>query len=234
MGYHPTVGRFAQRDPAQHGLNLYENVKSNPVNLTDPLGLCAVGDKRSPTAEFRVEPFGTTPTLQDKRDELVELAGTTENFGKILDVTDAGAGVAGAVVAKDFPAIVEEALGAIAGLEFDFPRPDAKKMAAAAKNLVDRARGNFSGYQLWTRVRYEECVCKTGLSWLWAKVTGGETTQWVSKTGAWRPYTKGGIDGGTPLASGGATFEEPIDAYKAARRASQEHLEEWKRVNNVK
>jgi hypothetical protein len=228
------MGVWTIRDPVQKGLNLYENVKSNPVNLTDPMGLCAVGDKRSPTCEFRVEPWGLTPTLQDKRDQLVELAGTTENFEAILDLADAGAGVAGAVVAKDFPAIIEGVLGAIAGQEFDFPRPDVQKMAAAAKNLVDRAAGNTRGYQLWTRMKYEQCVCKTGLSWLWAKVTGGDETEWVAKTEAWRPYKKGGMDGGTPLASDGSTFEEPIDAYKAARRARQEHMEEWKRANDVK
>ncbi|MCX5670241.1 MAG: hypothetical protein NTU94_02825 [Planctomycetota bacterium] len=224
--YHPEMGVWTIRDPAQKGLNLYENVRSNPVNLTDPLGLCAVGDKRSPTAEFRVEPWTTTPTLQDKRDQLVELAGTTENFFKIVDLADAAAGVAGRVVAKDFPGLIEEVLTSTASLEFDFPSPDAQKMAAAAKNLVDRARGNYGGYQLWTRVRYEECVCKTGLSWAWAWVTGGDTTEWVSKTEkSWRLYRRGDIDD---------VFQEPRDAYRAARKASEEHVAEWKRLNDVK
>jgi len=46
MGYHPTVGRFAQRDPVEDGPNLYENVKSNPVNLTDPMGLYVTASLR--------------------------------------------------------------------------------------------------------------------------------------------------------------------------------------------
>jgi hypothetical protein len=37
--YHPKMGVWTIRDPAQQGLNLYENVKSNPVSLTDPTGL---------------------------------------------------------------------------------------------------------------------------------------------------------------------------------------------------
>jgi len=37
--YNPTMGVWTIRDPVQEGLNLYENVESNPVNLTDPAGL---------------------------------------------------------------------------------------------------------------------------------------------------------------------------------------------------
>jgi hypothetical protein len=46
MGYHPTVGRFAQRDPVLYadGMNPYEYVKSNPANLIDPLGLMTLYD----------------------------------------------------------------------------------------------------------------------------------------------------------------------------------------------
>jgi hypothetical protein len=39
--YTPNLGVWMQRDPAEEGLNLYENVESNPVNLTDPMGLAA-------------------------------------------------------------------------------------------------------------------------------------------------------------------------------------------------
>jgi len=42
--YHPTLGRWVVRDPAQEGQNLYENVKSNPANLIDPLGLMTLFD----------------------------------------------------------------------------------------------------------------------------------------------------------------------------------------------
>jgi len=41
--YHPRLGRFLQRDPAEYvdGLNLYNYTRSNPVVLTDPTGGCA-------------------------------------------------------------------------------------------------------------------------------------------------------------------------------------------------
>jgi RHS repeat-associated protein len=48
--YSPTIGRFLQPDPigyASGSLNLYEYCYSDPVNLSDPLGLTPVGDNSS-------------------------------------------------------------------------------------------------------------------------------------------------------------------------------------------
>jgi len=41
--YSPSLGRFLQRDPRSYvdGMNLYQYVRSNPINFTDPYGLCA-------------------------------------------------------------------------------------------------------------------------------------------------------------------------------------------------
>lgn len=38
MGYDPNIGRFAQRDPAEAGLNLYEYDGGNPLARVDPYG----------------------------------------------------------------------------------------------------------------------------------------------------------------------------------------------------
>ncbi len=40
--YDPTIGRYLRTDPFGEGLNLYAYVFNNPVNLMDPLGLCAI------------------------------------------------------------------------------------------------------------------------------------------------------------------------------------------------
>jgi hypothetical protein len=44
--YNPSMGVWTIRDPVQQGLNLYENVKSNPANLTDPMGLYVTASLR--------------------------------------------------------------------------------------------------------------------------------------------------------------------------------------------
>jgi hypothetical protein len=46
------------RDPAEEGLNLYENVESNPVNMTDPMGLQAVPAYSAPTLRAALEAEG--------------------------------------------------------------------------------------------------------------------------------------------------------------------------------
>jgi uncharacterized protein RhaS with RHS repeats len=50
MGYHPSVGRLMQRDPAPYadGMNPYQYVSSNPINVVDPAGLTG----EAPIVEF--------------------------------------------------------------------------------------------------------------------------------------------------------------------------------------
>jgi hypothetical protein len=52
--YNPAMGVWTIRDPAQEGLNLYENVGSNPVNLTDPYGLQQYTNPDIPKAQASV------------------------------------------------------------------------------------------------------------------------------------------------------------------------------------
>jgi len=48
--YHPTLGRFINRDPNEYvdGLNLYNYTGNNPIVLTDPTGGCAADYTETP------------------------------------------------------------------------------------------------------------------------------------------------------------------------------------------
>jgi len=43
--YAPKLGRFTTSDPIQAGLNWYAYVNNDPMNFTDPFGLCSESDK---------------------------------------------------------------------------------------------------------------------------------------------------------------------------------------------
>jgi len=60
MGYHPTLGRFLQRDPDGYvdGMNLQEYCRSRPTMLTDPSGLNAVSFTDDPKTHRRMEYMG--------------------------------------------------------------------------------------------------------------------------------------------------------------------------------
>ena len=55
--YSPSLGRWLQRDPLGYvdGLNLYEYVRSSPMNFVDPLGLWPIDDPPG-FAEWRFDP----------------------------------------------------------------------------------------------------------------------------------------------------------------------------------
>jgi RHS repeat-associated protein len=50
--YDPTIGRYLRTDPFGEGLNLYAYVFNHPVNLIDPLGLCAARNARDYLPDF--------------------------------------------------------------------------------------------------------------------------------------------------------------------------------------
>ena len=76
--YDPTPGRFLSEDPAASDANLYRYVGNNPLNATDPTGLCGYGSESgyrgagiyddpgySPSVSAAPEPFQfTTSTVK--------------------------------------------------------------------------------------------------------------------------------------------------------------------------
>lgn len=62
MAYHPSLGRFVQRDPKEYfdGPNLYEVEKGDPVDALDPMGLWKIKRLRQETATAVAEGDGDT------------------------------------------------------------------------------------------------------------------------------------------------------------------------------
>ncbi len=90
--YHPTLGRFLQRDPAGYtdGMSLYEYVMGRPIGLVDPMGLgvnwfvygwLRVGDEltgnETNNAQTYVEKEWEAEMLREQADDF-EAAGTEE------------------------------------------------------------------------------------------------------------------------------------------------------------
>jgi len=93
MGYHPSLGRFAQRDPVPHadGMNSYAYVRSSPAGLLDPFGRASLlppGFEKSSPGVFRALTGRVQPGCTRQRDarktqfghfRAVGVAGRAEN-----------------------------------------------------------------------------------------------------------------------------------------------------------
>jgi len=91
--YHPTLGRWLERDPAGYveGMNLYPYVSSNPVALTDPMGLCGgtaptPDEEEARYQEYLAEQTASTEDQEMQRYEeyVAEQAGQAAEAGAYL------------------------------------------------------------------------------------------------------------------------------------------------------
>ncbi|MEK7254087.1 MAG: RHS repeat-associated core domain-containing protein, partial [Bacteroidota bacterium] len=123
--YSPRLGRFLQRDPLDYvdGPSLYEYAYSNPVNFTDPLGLCSTPCNKKPWWETPLDWFQTG----------LDVAGLIPGVGEIADGLNAGIYAA----RGDY---VNAALSAAAMIPGAGWGATAAKYANKADNFADAAR----------------------------------------------------------------------------------------------
>jgi uncharacterized protein RhaS with RHS repeats len=203
--YNPSAGRWLNRDPIgeKGGRNLYAFVANRPPNAIDWLGLCKVGEKRNVKCNSHVSDWTSNPDLDGAKGDLVDLAGDVEKFDTFLDIVQ---------IALNAGKSLAEAIAKAADTVFDNGvTVDGKELAKRLNDILKEGHGKWGGWNLYTRLDYEECQeCWFGLSTKWKKMPPT----------AWREYKKGGIDGK-------GTFEEKLDAYRSTKKACAEHIKEF-------
>ncbi|MCF7709461.1 MAG: RHS repeat-associated core domain-containing protein [Verrucomicrobia bacterium] len=216
--YNPVLGRWLNRDPIgeRGGVDVYVYVSNKSPNYIDWSGLCTVGCIRNAKCVVRVVPQGTPADIPDVLPQLVSLADDTEKFGLIY-----GAGTAAAASFSSASAAIAE--GTRAAMESGM-ESGASDMAQRAADLFDEA-GEHYGYQPYTRIEYQKCICRSGLGYL--LTLGG--TKWVDvpekgEFGTWTKY-----EGSSDLDLG--AFSDAKEAYEAGQKQCKKALREWKKNN---
>jgi len=136
-----------------------------------------------------------------------------DNIMSLLDWSAIGA-------AANKAEAIAQAIEKLAEGELDWPSGvDGSQLAKSAKNLSDRLRGDFGGWNLYTRIHYKICVCEHHFYRFWIGHNELEdvTTPWVKSEA-------GGLDGK-------GLFADYTDAWATGHEAGDAALAKWKEDN---
>jgi RHS repeat-associated protein len=141
-GYDYETGRFAQEDPIglAGGLNAYGFAGGDPVNYSDPFGLCP--DPRDPACRFEIHGrYGSTPGIL--LPSLAGIGGALETFWK--NHKDAILQVAAFLATEGMSGAAGEASPAISPSEVAGKTPVEIDAFAKGKGLIPKGPDPMSG-----------------------------------------------------------------------------------------
>ena len=221
--YQPETGRWCSRDPLGEwgGINLFSFVHNNPPNLHDSKGLsistflqnkccsdkCRPGETRY-AIEWKIIPETYDPSRGDSSStglERVELLQEIAQF-----IATAGTTVLSA-------AIIENLLSRFAYLGLS-----ASDILDMAREAQKNASGAWSGWSLYTKVKYRHCR-STSCFVFWRQYDWGA---WL--TSDWKACRIGSLSSEGPVNPSTYTYQDRTDALRnlgACMRAHQQEVE---------
>jgi len=209
---HAGLGRWVSRDRLGEvfDLHLYKSMHNRPVTLFDSTGLCTLGERTIGNVEVKVTPAGQTP-------EDVELP---EKFTKAVDWIDRVGKIVEGLIAQGVDTASEGFKEAIENALEQQGAPAFPDMLAVYIAAIRQAQGAFNGWNLYTRVHYKECVCKSFLFW--------SRNGWTDKTSEWRPCSINTIAISSSDEYNRYVYQYYQDAMSNAAACRDSHIEEVK------
>lgn len=197
--YDPKTGRFTQEDPIglAGGLNLYGFAKGDPVNFSDPFGLCPEFLTGRPCSDAFAIGFGFIPVVGDAVDITGALLGRDLLTGEKISGVSLAATIIGTVVGSG--KLGREAVKVAGGHAF-------------VKHVLER--GEFAGLGIRTTKQFGafiDNIINTASGSDVRRLSRGRTAYWDNSTGTVVILDPRSADGGTAFRpQGGREYFEGL------------------------
>jgi hypothetical protein len=163
-------------------------------------------------------PWGTNPESEHAADVAQQFMNIVSNVNELPQIAN--------VMIANLSQGANKGLEALQVLlleELSYPAPNYDAVMTLARKAAHRYRERSSGYFLYTRIKYKECVCKS--KWIFYS-DNREVEMPKDKSAGWKrwDYTARGVEGMMP-------FLTDLAAMAKAADACDKHLSQWKDEN---